>query len=488
VNECNTTYIYFLQTISSSPWNIEGKHLILKHWIPGIPPHDLDFSTTIFWIQVHNLPIDYMTTENAKLISAHLETLHKIDLNEKGSISMGKYLRLRVEIEAYAPLKCGFLMDQSPLSDTWFDFKYERLSDFCFHCGRLGHLQTECHFEPPTEQDLKWDVGPKGYGPWLQADPTEQKSSRLKEIISGPRNTTQDYEARVNQTAAQPSQNHLLRDSNLHHLHKASPSSLPNIPTNPRSELLHPHQTPLPSPSLTITTTDSQIYVPITQTSTQITNPKHQNLNQAAITPPQTIVTTDLLLTVNHTNPQNPTHDPSSSPLATATTVETGMFLDQQTRVDSHATLDLGIPTNHSDTKYLSDLPTHNPLLTTITSTDSAKTHLTLEIPHRSDPNPHLAHTSHPTFHEDPNHTLTEAFVLFRMGHDHLKSLAESSLGSNRAHISPWAKLNQNGPNLANSNYWTITQQAQPQMPNPTPSYQAKKEKASPPKRRKPKK
>jgi hypothetical protein len=482
-----TTENDLLQTISSSPWNIEGKHLILKHWIPGIPPLDLDFSTTTFWIQVHNLPIDYMTTENAKLISAHLGTLHKIDLNEKGSISVGKYLRIRVEIEAYAPLKCGFLMDQSPLSDTWFDFKYERLSDFCFHYGRLGHLKTECHFEPPSEQALKWDIGPKGYGPWLQADPSEQKASRLKEIISGSRSTSHDYDARASQAAAQSSQNHLLRGTNLHQLHKASPSSLQNTPSNPRSELLHPHQTPPPSPQYTLPITESQIFVPTSQTSTQIANKNHQNPNQAAISPPQTIKatdlhitaththpqnptikTTDLLLTATHTHPQNPNHDSFYSPLAATTTAKTGEPSDQQSKAASHAIPDLETPTNYSDTKHLSNLPTYSPLMTT----DSAKTHLMLEIPHKSNLYPHLAHTTHPILSEDPNHTLTEAFVLFKMSQEHFKSLAETSLGSNRVHDSPWAKPNLNGPkscrlNLLDNNPTSPTPHDKPNISIP---------------------
>ena len=56
----------------------------------------------------------------------------------------------------------------------------------------MGHLKPECRFDPSSEMELKWDVGPKGYGVWIQANPAEQKSSRLTEIIPEPKSSNQD--------------------------------------------------------------------------------------------------------------------------------------------------------------------------------------------------------------------------------------------------------------------------------------------------------
>ena len=36
--------------LSAGPWNIDGKHLMLRHWSLGSLPHELDFSTTTFWV------------------------------------------------------------------------------------------------------------------------------------------------------------------------------------------------------------------------------------------------------------------------------------------------------------------------------------------------------------------------------------------------------------------------------------------------------
>lgn len=48
---------------------------------------------------------------------------------------------------------------------SWINFKYERLSTFCFVCGILGHSERECNImyaNPDKVMD-------RAYGPWLRA-------------------------------------------------------------------------------------------------------------------------------------------------------------------------------------------------------------------------------------------------------------------------------------------------------------------------------
>lgn len=47
------------------PWLVFGFHLILKPWEPNLQPEEIYFSTTEFWVQVHNVPLDYYGKQNA---------------------------------------------------------------------------------------------------------------------------------------------------------------------------------------------------------------------------------------------------------------------------------------------------------------------------------------------------------------------------------------------------------------------------------------
>lgn len=54
--------------------------------------------------------------------------------------------------------------------EIWVQFKYERLSDFCFKCGLLDHVTGRCKFGNPATLTSELGVTAKLYGPWLKAE------------------------------------------------------------------------------------------------------------------------------------------------------------------------------------------------------------------------------------------------------------------------------------------------------------------------------
>ncbi|KAL3518253.1 hypothetical protein ACH5RR_020842 [Cinchona calisaya] len=48
---------------------------------------------------------------------------------------------------------------------VWFNFKYERCPDFCYHCGIVGHSERSCKFR----LNNKGITGEPQFGSWLKA-------------------------------------------------------------------------------------------------------------------------------------------------------------------------------------------------------------------------------------------------------------------------------------------------------------------------------
>ena len=88
--------------LKAGPWFVKGCLVVLKEWSPELGFHEIDFSTFLIWVQVHNLPRDQMNLENASKIGNFIgRFLH-------WSHNTGKFLRIRVDIKISKALKTSF--------------------------------------------------------------------------------------------------------------------------------------------------------------------------------------------------------------------------------------------------------------------------------------------------------------------------------------------------------------------------------------------
>ncbi|XVF10263.1 hypothetical protein REPUB_Repub07fG0167400 [Reevesia pubescens] len=80
----------------------------------------------------------------------------------------GGFLRIRVFVNITKPLKRGTCLSLPGTEQFVVLFKYERLPDICFVCGRLDHHETECDLA----FQMKKQTGSfrRDYGAWLSAD------------------------------------------------------------------------------------------------------------------------------------------------------------------------------------------------------------------------------------------------------------------------------------------------------------------------------
>ncbi|XP_030970768.1 uncharacterized protein LOC115991172 [Quercus lobata] len=183
------------------PWNIEGFPLILKQWHQNMSVDDLDFSSIPLWVQIHGLHIEYMSKENAEEIGALVGEVLEVDFTGSGGVCMSKFLRVKVVLKVEDPLLSGFFLDRNTQPNLWIRFKYERIVEFCFKCGRLGHLKARCLWADAEVKSNSKD--PFGFGPWLKAEAASNRASRWVEFIADSNQASEEDDVRRKEAGIQ---------------------------------------------------------------------------------------------------------------------------------------------------------------------------------------------------------------------------------------------------------------------------------------------
>lgn len=126
---------------------------------------ELEFRWSPFWVQVHGLPIDKMTRAHGEVIGNRIGRLVEVEAPSTGLLLHCNFLRLQVEVDVLKPLLQGFILHRRDNTGLVGDgikvfYKYEKLTEFCYDCGRIGHDNASCKFVS-KEEGLNLGYGPK---------------------------------------------------------------------------------------------------------------------------------------------------------------------------------------------------------------------------------------------------------------------------------------------------------------------------------------
>ena len=128
------------KVIEEGPWSIMGNCMVVKEWKKGEAVEKVMFTKIEFWIQIHNLPIEMMTSKNAEMIGNKIGRSIKIYDQWIMDGVRRDFLRIRVGLKVENPLVEGFWVPRGDKGRRWIQIKYVKLLEFCFACRRLGHL------------------------------------------------------------------------------------------------------------------------------------------------------------------------------------------------------------------------------------------------------------------------------------------------------------------------------------------------------------
>ncbi|XP_017254540.1 uncharacterized protein LOC108224425 [Daucus carota subsp. sativus] len=158
-------HVLDLQKVTEGgPWTFE-QSLLLHHKLEANEDaHTVQLNEMEIWVQIYDLPVGMVSGKLLESVGNYVGTFVKADpQNTQGGGKM--FYRIRVVMDVNRPIKRRMKLKREGGAWSWINFKYERLSTFCFVCGLMGHSDRDCgivYANPDKTIE-------RSYGTWLRA-------------------------------------------------------------------------------------------------------------------------------------------------------------------------------------------------------------------------------------------------------------------------------------------------------------------------------
>ncbi|KAJ1387655.1 Zinc knuckle CX2CX4HX4C [Sesbania bispinosa] len=177
------------KAMDEGPWFVMGHLLSLQHWIPKASVFEVNYDWAEFWVQLHNLPLEFMSDTNAVKVAKLLGDIIMIENPFVDNVLLRLFLRIKVRINIKRPLLTGFWLPRKDLPRVWIFIKYERLQGFIYNCGIVGHDFRKCRKE--KEMAVYDNTRPR-YGATLGVPPAKslaaiaaENANRIRRMKTG---------------------------------------------------------------------------------------------------------------------------------------------------------------------------------------------------------------------------------------------------------------------------------------------------------------
>lgn len=151
-----------LKKIVNLSWSFRGHQIVHKIWAPEKALFQIDMSTISLWCHVSHIPVCFIDSQNAAIIGSCLGNFIKMDVTNRSS-RWSRAFRILVDLKLSNPLRDKVVFKTSNNTSLTAEIRYERLGDFCYNCGKLGHKFQTC--SENLSPNSTWS-----YGPWLKSE------------------------------------------------------------------------------------------------------------------------------------------------------------------------------------------------------------------------------------------------------------------------------------------------------------------------------
>ncbi|TXG70892.1 hypothetical protein EZV62_005827 [Acer yangbiense] len=170
------------KVLFGASWTFDNALLVLEEPEGKGTVDSMAFKYCEFWIQIYKVPLLCASREIGWFLGEMLGEVVEVEGGMAGEC-VGKFMRVRVNIDISKPIRRCLRVDiMGDGVETIMLLRYERLSNFCFKCGRIGHASNECISEDRilvvngVEKPL--------FGAWLKAEGISNASTSGRMTIA----------------------------------------------------------------------------------------------------------------------------------------------------------------------------------------------------------------------------------------------------------------------------------------------------------------
>ncbi|KAJ1421140.1 Zinc knuckle CX2CX4HX4C [Sesbania bispinosa] len=161
--------------LRGSLWIFRNSWLVLNRRERNSEPALLNFSIVPLKIQIWGLPLHCRTVQMGRKIGECMGVVRESEIFEVRD--RGSFIKILVDFDTTKPLLPGVNIGNRVDGVLWVDFRFERLPQFCYTCGLIGHEEDTCnsdHAKTNNSENAEHD-----FGPWLRASAVSRKVSNL---------------------------------------------------------------------------------------------------------------------------------------------------------------------------------------------------------------------------------------------------------------------------------------------------------------------
>ncbi|CAL1389095.1 unnamed protein product [Linum trigynum] len=131
------------------PWMMGDTYLAVHRWFKGFNPWTSEITSTMVWVQLPDLPVEFINKEAVLLIADLIGRPVRVDrATEEGA--RAKFARVCVEVDLTRPLLSMYKVEGST-----YLIQYEGLENICNECGRYGEAAKNCDCKRKAEVEVE---------------------------------------------------------------------------------------------------------------------------------------------------------------------------------------------------------------------------------------------------------------------------------------------------------------------------------------------